>query len=262
MWHWQELNHTEDPDDGLFWMAKEDAFKYFWSFTVCMTTDTSERRPESEITDAQRQQRKALREQTSGMKQIAGDAKDGTPERDEKLASGGWRSILPKLALVGSAFGEKKAGMEKKNVMHVERSDLQKLPPGWEAKVDTKSGKYFYVNHEKRVMSWVPPDASIEVPAVVSKSPSPVPGSEKGTPRKASAAADLESERQKQWMATRTDWLKYKDAKDVGAIDVGSKDVGSPGLQPLSMYCYGISLFVFFQTKPSIMLQQQVSTIK
>jgi hypothetical protein len=24
----QELNHTEDPEDGMFWMDKEEAFKY------------------------------------------------------------------------------------------------------------------------------------------------------------------------------------------------------------------------------------------
>jgi hypothetical protein len=24
-----------NPDDGLFWMSKEDAFRHFWNFTVC-----------------------------------------------------------------------------------------------------------------------------------------------------------------------------------------------------------------------------------
>ncbi len=25
----QELNYVPDPNDGLFWMAKDDAFRYF-----------------------------------------------------------------------------------------------------------------------------------------------------------------------------------------------------------------------------------------
>ena len=211
------LNHTEDPDDGLFWMAKEDVFKFFWSFTVCMMTDTSARRPESEITDAQREQRKALREQTSGVKQETGAANDSTPDKDARPASGGWRSWVPKLSFVGSAAGEKKAGTKKKSIVHMERSDLHKLPPGWEAKFDNKSGKFFYVHHEKKVMSWVPPDESVEVPVLLNKSPSLVPGSEKVTPRKESSASILESEGKKQWAATRTDWRKDKDAKDVGS---------------------------------------------
>eukprot|EP00961_Rhodomonas_salina_P253757 3429420-Rhodomonas_salina.1 len=30
-----ELGHKEDPTDGLFWMSKEDAFKFFHCFYVC-----------------------------------------------------------------------------------------------------------------------------------------------------------------------------------------------------------------------------------
>lgn len=33
-----------------------------------------------------------------------------------------------------------------------ERSCSDRLLPGWEAKYDSKRGKYFYVNHRLRVM--------------------------------------------------------------------------------------------------------------
>lgn len=33
-----------------------------------------------------------------------------------------------------------------------ERSPSDRLLPGWEAKYDSKRGKYFYVNHRLRVM--------------------------------------------------------------------------------------------------------------
>jgi hypothetical protein len=34
------------------------------------------------------------------------------------------------------------------------RAPSDRLPPGWEAKCDARSGKYFYVNHALRIMRW------------------------------------------------------------------------------------------------------------
>ena len=31
-----ELNYTPDPDDGLFWISKRDAFRYYQSFYVLL----------------------------------------------------------------------------------------------------------------------------------------------------------------------------------------------------------------------------------
>ena len=36
------------------------------------------------------------------------------------------------------------------------------LPPGWEAKFDKKTSTYFYVNHQLKVMSWIPPDPNVQ----------------------------------------------------------------------------------------------------
>jgi len=55
--HVQELNHTEDPDDGLFWMSKEEAFLHFWSFQVCMVGGKP-RVQKNLITDTKRAARK------------------------------------------------------------------------------------------------------------------------------------------------------------------------------------------------------------
>ena len=49
----QELNHTEDPNDGLFWMSKDETFLHFWSFEVCMVGDKPRIQP-NQISDARR----------------------------------------------------------------------------------------------------------------------------------------------------------------------------------------------------------------
>lgn len=40
-------------------------------------------------------------------------------------------------------------------------SPRQPLPPGWEKKCDAKTGKFFYVNHELKVRSWVDPRPAV-----------------------------------------------------------------------------------------------------
>jgi len=35
-WCVQELNYKEDPEDGLFWMDKNDFFNHYWTMSVCM----------------------------------------------------------------------------------------------------------------------------------------------------------------------------------------------------------------------------------
>ena len=57
----QELGYTPDPDDGLFWMAKEEAFAHFWGFTVCMYSAETCRRQDTTLSAAHRAQRRAAR---------------------------------------------------------------------------------------------------------------------------------------------------------------------------------------------------------
>ena len=54
------LGHTEDPDDGLFWMDKHEALQHFWSFCVCMKPEKNGRRPPQDLTPDQRQVRRLL----------------------------------------------------------------------------------------------------------------------------------------------------------------------------------------------------------
>ena len=43
----QVLCYEEDPEDGLFWMAKDDALSHFWTFTVCMLQGNASRTEEA-----------------------------------------------------------------------------------------------------------------------------------------------------------------------------------------------------------------------
>jgi hypothetical protein len=45
------------------------------------------------------------------------------------------------------------------------------LPPGWERKVDDATGKTFYVNHELKTFSWVPPPKTLPTPPPSGETP-------------------------------------------------------------------------------------------
>jgi len=67
----QELAYTPDPDDGMFWMTKEDAFLHFWTFDVCKV-QTAGKIPPPVITDKKRFERAQKKNHSSGIEAFVG----------------------------------------------------------------------------------------------------------------------------------------------------------------------------------------------
>jgi DNA segregation ATPase FtsK/SpoIIIE-like protein len=98
-------------------------------------------------------------------------------------------------------------------------ADTVQLPSGWQAKFDKKTSKYFYLNHELKLMSWVapvvPPDSRMNLQEL-----SPRGGmSPQFSSMLQSAKRNGDDGKvmpHKQWEARRTDWTKVNESGTSG----------------------------------------------
>ena len=163
---------------------------------MCMTSASHGRRAVTDMTEAQREMRRAKNEKTK--------------QGEQNTSKPGWGGWIPKFSFVGSSNQVVASQDKSRDVIQVvERADLQKLPPGWEAKFDSKSSKYFYVNHSMKLMSWVPPDSTIELQELPSKGGMQHYAATSSPPQAAKdSSTDGTATHKKKWEATRTDWVK------------------------------------------------------
>jgi len=89
------------------------------------------------------------------------------------------------------------------------------LPSGWQAKFDKKNSKYFYVNHELKLTSWVapvvPPDSRMNLHELSPRggmSPQ-LSSTQQSTKRNGDDGKVMPH---KQWEARRKDWIKVNES--------------------------------------------------
>ena len=94
-------------------------------------------------------------------------------------------------------------------------ADTVQLPSGWQAKFDKKTSKYFYVNHELKLMSWVapvvPPDSRMNLHELSPRggmSPQ-LSSTQQSTKRNGDDGKVMPH---KQWEARRKDWIKVNES--------------------------------------------------
>jgi len=72
----QELNYKEDPEDGLFWMDKNDFFNHYWTMSVCMVNTKGKapiKLPPDDPDDPKRKARKDLKRIAELVEALVGD---------------------------------------------------------------------------------------------------------------------------------------------------------------------------------------------
>ena len=113
-------------------------------------------------------------------------------------------------------------------------ADFMQLPSGWQAKFDKKTSKYFYVNHELKLTSWVapvvPPEEGMNLQEL-----SPRGGMSPQLSCKAAAKRNGDDGKvmpHKQWEGRRTDWIKVNESSTSGMA--GGATTKSDPIFPLS----------------------------